>query len=146
MVLGELREAESLQERTLVDAELSGDLYTIVTLHLSGGVVLALARKMLAGKPGAKQVIVITDGEPTAHVLDDGEVFFHYPPVPETLQATYGEVVTVDLELGTGVVVSPGICNGFQATGDGITEYAYCFDHEWEPVMDGVALALNGFK
>jgi dTDP-4-dehydrorhamnose 3,5-epimerase len=54
--------------------------------------------------------------------------------------ATFGEVVTVELELGTGVVVSPGICNGFQATGDDITEYAYCFDHEWEPVMDGVAV------
>jgi len=52
--------------------------------------------------------------------------------------ATFGEVVTVELELGTGVVVSPGICNGFQATAEGITQYAYCFDHEWEPVMDGV--------
>jgi dTDP-4-dehydrorhamnose 3,5-epimerase len=53
---------------------------------------------------------------------------------------TFGEVVTVELELGTGVVVSSGICNGFQATGEGVTQYAYCFDHEWEPVMDGVAV------
>jgi dTDP-4-dehydrorhamnose 3,5-epimerase len=53
---------------------------------------------------------------------------------------TFGEVVTVELELGTGVVVSSGICNGFQATGDGVTQYAYCFDREWEPVMDGVAV------
>jgi dTDP-4-dehydrorhamnose 3,5-epimerase len=53
---------------------------------------------------------------------------------------TFGEVVTVDLDLGTGVVVSSGICNGFQATGDGITQYAYCFDHEWGPQMDGVAV------
>ena len=44
LVLGDLREAAFLHERMLVDAELSGDLYTIVTLHLSGGVVLALAR------------------------------------------------------------------------------------------------------
>jgi len=53
---------------------------------------------------------------------------------------TFGEVVTVELELGTGVVVSSGICNGFQATGEEITQYAYCFDHEWAPEMDGVAV------
>jgi uncharacterized protein with von Willebrand factor type A (vWA) domain len=53
---------------------------------------LALARRMLANRPGSKQVIVITDGEPTAHVLPDGEVFFNYPPARETLQATLVEV------------------------------------------------------
>lgn len=54
---------------------------------------LALSRTMLAGKAGAKQVIVITDGEPTAHVLEGGEVFFDYPASPETIRATLGEVV-----------------------------------------------------
>ena len=53
---------------------------------------LALSASMLAGKPGAKQVIVITDGEPTAHVLPGGEVFFDYPPTPETLEATLAQV------------------------------------------------------
>jgi uncharacterized protein with von Willebrand factor type A (vWA) domain len=53
---------------------------------------LALSRKMLANRPGARQIIVITDGEPTAHVQADGEVFFNYPPVPETLEATLVEV------------------------------------------------------
>jgi len=53
---------------------------------------LALSRKMLASKTGSKQVIVITDGEPTAHVLEDGQIFFNYPPVPETLEATLREV------------------------------------------------------
>ncbi|MCU1492184.1 MAG: hypothetical protein JWM85_3589 [Acidimicrobiaceae bacterium] len=53
---------------------------------------LALARRMLAHRSGAKQVILITDGEPTAHVLEDGEVFFNYPPVPETIEATLHEV------------------------------------------------------
>ena len=53
---------------------------------------------------------------------------------------TFGHVETVELRLGVGVVVAPGICNGFQATGEGITQYAYCFDKEWEPVMDGVAV------
>jgi uncharacterized protein with von Willebrand factor type A (vWA) domain len=46
---------------------------------------LALSRRLLANRPGSKQVIVITDGEPTAHVLPDGEVFFNYPPAGVTL-------------------------------------------------------------
>jgi dTDP-4-dehydrorhamnose 3,5-epimerase len=57
--------------------------------------------------------------------------------------ATFGQVETVELELGIGVVVSNGICNGFQATGEGMTQYAYCFDKEWEPTMAGVA--VNAF-
>ena len=52
----------------------------------------ALARKLLAGRPGTKQVIMITDGEPTAHLDDDGQVFFHYPPVADTIDATMREV------------------------------------------------------
>ncbi len=43
LVLGALREASSLHDRLLTDAELSGDRYTIVSLRLSGSVVLALA-------------------------------------------------------------------------------------------------------
>jgi len=54
---------------------------------------LALSRRMLGSKPGAKQIIVITDGEPTAHILEGGEVFFDYPPTRETIEATLGEVV-----------------------------------------------------
>lgn len=54
--------------------------------------------------------------------------------------ATFGTVETVELVPGTGVLVSPGICNGFQATGEGMTEYGYCFDREWTPEMAGVAV------
>ena len=53
---------------------------------------LALARRMLASRPGTRQVILVTDGEPTAHVRPDGEVFFNYPPVRETVEATLAEV------------------------------------------------------
>ena len=53
---------------------------------------LLLARQMLGHRSGAKQVIVITDGEPTAHIDDRGEVFFQYPAVPETLERTMREV------------------------------------------------------
>ncbi|HLH28690.1 MAG TPA: VWA domain-containing protein, partial [Acidimicrobiales bacterium] len=59
---------------------------------------LMLARKMLAHQPGTKQVILVTDGEPTAHLVPDHlgmgyEVFFNYPPVPETLEVTLAEVL-----------------------------------------------------
>ncbi|MCU0259694.1 MAG: hypothetical protein MUE78_01615 [Ilumatobacteraceae bacterium] len=53
----------------------------------------ALARQLLARQTGTKQIIMITDGEPTAHVTPDGDVFFHYPPVRETVEATLREVV-----------------------------------------------------
>ena len=32
----------------------------------------------------------------------------------------------------------PGVGNGFQAIVDG-TQYAYCFDREWQPGMAGTA-------
>jgi uncharacterized protein with von Willebrand factor type A (vWA) domain len=51
-----------------------------------------LARRMLARQTGTKQIIMITDGEPTAHLLPGGDVFFNYPPVKETVDATLTEV------------------------------------------------------
>ncbi|MGZ6961491.1 MAG: hypothetical protein ACXVLM_17475 [Ilumatobacteraceae bacterium] len=52
-----------------------------------------LARHLLAKQSGTKQIIMITDGEPTAHITQRGDVFFNYPPVPETIEATLREVV-----------------------------------------------------
>ena len=52
-----------------------------------------LARQLLARQSGTKQIIMITDGEPTAHVMPNGEVFFNYPPVYETVEATLKEVM-----------------------------------------------------
>ncbi|HEX3460068.1 MAG TPA: VWA domain-containing protein [Acidimicrobiales bacterium] len=59
---------------------------------------LILARKMLAHQPGTKQIILVTDGEPTAHIVpyDRGvgyDVEFNYPPIPETLEVTLSEVM-----------------------------------------------------
>ena len=50
-----------------------------------------LARQMLARQTGTKQIIMITDGEPTAHITPRGDVFFNYPPVQETIEATLRE-------------------------------------------------------
>ncbi len=51
-----------------------------------------LARRMLARQTGTKQIIMITDGEPTAHIDRWGEPEFHYPPIRETVDATLLEV------------------------------------------------------
>ncbi len=53
----------------------------------------ALARQLLSKQTGTKQIIMITDGEPTAHITSRGDVFFNYPPVQETVEATLREVV-----------------------------------------------------
>ncbi|MGC8481318.1 MAG: vWA domain-containing protein, partial [Acidimicrobiales bacterium] len=59
---------------------------------------LLLGRKLLSGREGYRQMILVTDGEPTAHILEDGEVFFSYPPAPETLRATLREVMRATAE------------------------------------------------
>ena len=52
-----------------------------------------LARQILDREKGAnRQIIVITDGEPTAH-FDNGHVRFSYPPTPRTFQETLREVI-----------------------------------------------------
>jgi uncharacterized protein with von Willebrand factor type A (vWA) domain len=51
-----------------------------------------LSRQLLGrAKCSNKQIIMITDGEPTAH-MEDGEAQFAYPPTRRTLQETLKEV------------------------------------------------------
>jgi uncharacterized protein with von Willebrand factor type A (vWA) domain len=54
---------------------------------------LALSRHLMRNERGERQIVVVTDGEPTAHLDDDGEAFFSWPPVAETLQRTMAEVL-----------------------------------------------------
>jgi uncharacterized protein with von Willebrand factor type A (vWA) domain len=52
-----------------------------------------LAGRLLAQHPrAARQVVMVTDGEPTAH-LEVDEVFFSWPPVPETIRRTLAEAM-----------------------------------------------------
>ena len=54
---------------------------------------LLLASRHLLRHPEAEPVVlVITDGEPTAHLTGGGEAYFHWPPTSETLRATIAEV------------------------------------------------------
>ncbi len=52
-----------------------------------------LAGRLLAQHPRAtRQVLMVTDGEPTAH-LERGEAFFAWPPEAETIRLTLAEAV-----------------------------------------------------
>ncbi len=52
----------------------------------------AMSRRLLAPySNGSKQILMITDGEPTAH-LEGPRSFFHYPPTRRTIQETLREV------------------------------------------------------
>ena len=53
---------------------------------------LILARQLLGRRSGGnKEIVVITDGEPTAHIAN-GQVEFAYPPTARTVQSTLREV------------------------------------------------------
>jgi uncharacterized protein with von Willebrand factor type A (vWA) domain len=54
---------------------------------------LRLAGRHVQRHPDAEPVVlVVTDGEPTAHLLDDGEAVFAWPSTRETVVATIREV------------------------------------------------------
>jgi uncharacterized protein with von Willebrand factor type A (vWA) domain len=53
---------------------------------------LIIARQLLGRRHGGnKEIVVITDGEPTAHI-SNGQVEFAYPPTIRTMQSTLREV------------------------------------------------------
>jgi uncharacterized protein with von Willebrand factor type A (vWA) domain len=54
---------------------------------------LMLAGRFLDKHPDAEPVVlVVTDGEPTAHLDRDGEWWFSWPPGPDTIELTLAEV------------------------------------------------------
>ena len=87
-VIGFAYYAREIQPESL--AELSWHGYEYGT-NLQHG--LMLARKILAREHGGnREIVVITDGEPTAH-FENGQVEFSYPPTRRTIQETLREVV-----------------------------------------------------
>jgi uncharacterized protein with von Willebrand factor type A (vWA) domain len=59
-----------------------------------------ITRRLLAASPGGdQQIIMVTDGEPTAHLVEwgDGQVHatFAWPPEPATLRATMAEAARI---------------------------------------------------
>ncbi len=52
-----------------------------------------IAARHLRRHPDAEPVVlVVTDGEPTAHLLEDGTPYFRWPTTTETLRATVSQV------------------------------------------------------
>jgi uncharacterized protein with von Willebrand factor type A (vWA) domain len=78
--------------RVLRPAELAGlDFDPVQGTNLQHGLVLA--RRFLDRHRDAEPVVlVVTDGEPTAHLERDGHATFSWPPLPETLALTLAEV------------------------------------------------------
>jgi len=86
-VIGFSNYARELRETDL--AGLSWDMVQGTNLHHA----LVLAGRFLDRRPEHNPVVlVITDGEPTAHLLRDGRSWFDWPPSPETLELTMAEV------------------------------------------------------
>jgi uncharacterized protein with von Willebrand factor type A (vWA) domain len=66
---------------------------------------LLLAARHLRRNPDAVPVVlVVTDGEPTAHLEPDGEAYFNWPPEPRTLAVTMNEVDAI-AKLGASITV-----------------------------------------
>lgn len=66
---------------------------------------LLLAARHLRRHPDAVPVVlVVTDGEPTAHLEPDGEAYFNWPPEPRTLAVTMAQVDAL-AKLGASVTV-----------------------------------------
>jgi uncharacterized protein with von Willebrand factor type A (vWA) domain len=82
----------SLLARTVRPADLP-DLDAAVGQGTNLHHALVLAGRHLDRHPEAEPVVlVVTDGEPTAHLEPDGYPIFDYPPDPRTLELTLTEV------------------------------------------------------
>ncbi|CAJ1497100.1 vWA domain-containing protein [[Mycobacterium] burgundiense] len=131
--------------RTVTAAELTGleGVYEQGTnLHHA----LALAARHLRRHPNAQPVVlIVTDGEPTAHLEDFGdgaEVFFDYPPHPRTIGLTVrgfdeiarlGAQVTI-FRLGT----DPGLARFIDQVARRVEGRVV------EPDLDGLGAAVVG--
>ena len=86
-VVGFSNYARELRETDL--AELGWDMVQGTNLHHA----LVLAGRFLDQRPEHDPVVlIVTDGEPTAHLRRDGQYWFDWPPAPETLELTLAEV------------------------------------------------------
>jgi uncharacterized protein with von Willebrand factor type A (vWA) domain len=82
----------SLYAREFTSAELPTLSWSEWNVGTNMHAGLLLARQLLARhRGGNRQVLMVTDGEPTAH-LENGEADFQYPPSRRTIEETLREV------------------------------------------------------
>ena len=78
--------------RTISPVDLAGLSWDMVQgTNLQHGLMLA-RRHLDRYRDGEPVILVVTDGEPTAHLSRDGRAEFAWPPLPETLALTLAEV------------------------------------------------------
>jgi uncharacterized protein with von Willebrand factor type A (vWA) domain len=78
--------------RVLRPAELAGlDFDPVQGTNLQHALLLA-RRHLTRHRDAQPIVLVVTDGEPTAHLERNGEALFSWPPLPETVTLTLAEV------------------------------------------------------
>jgi uncharacterized protein with von Willebrand factor type A (vWA) domain len=86
-VIGFSNYARELRETEL--AGLGWDMVQGTNLHHA----LVLAGRHIDKHPEHEPIVlIVTDGEPTAHLQRDGRSWFDWPPSPETLELTLAEV------------------------------------------------------
>lgn len=86
-IVGFSNYARELRETEL--ASLGWDMVQGTNLHHA----LLIAGRHLDKHPEHEPVVlIVTDGEPTAHLLRNGRPYFDWPPAPETLELTLAEV------------------------------------------------------
>lgn len=104
---------------------------------------LLLAGRHLRRHPNAQPVVlIVTDGEPTAHLEPDGQAFFDYPPHPTTLGLTVRELDHI-AELGARVTIfrlgdDPGLARVVDAMARRVSGRVVA------PDLDGLGAAVVG--
>jgi uncharacterized protein with von Willebrand factor type A (vWA) domain len=86
-IIGFAYYAREIRPESLPELDLDGFEYGTNLQH-----ALQLARQRLVARAGGtREIVVITDGEPTAH-FEAGQVEFNYPPTRRTIHETLREV------------------------------------------------------
>jgi uncharacterized protein with von Willebrand factor type A (vWA) domain len=86
-IVGFSNSARELDETEL--AGLSWDMVQGTNLHHA---LLMAGRHIDKHRNLSPIVMIVTDGEPTAHLMKGGRPYFDWPPSPETIQLTMAEV------------------------------------------------------
>jgi len=86
-IIGFASRAREISAADLADL----DVDTLQGTNLQHGLILA--RRFLARHRDSEPIImIVTDGEPTAHLTENGRAVFYWPPLPETIALTMTEV------------------------------------------------------
>ncbi len=113
-VVGFAYYAREIRPETLAELSWHGFEYGTNLQH-----GLQLARQILARERGVnRSIIVVTDGEPTAH-LEGGRVEFSYPPTRRTIEATLREVLRCTRE---GITINTFMLERSRALAEFVTE------------------------